>query len=73
VTQRDEVRGSFGSLNTGDAGDSQNITLFQILVGDGSNRVWTHENLASGHCSALRGLFGANVDHPRLALLIKVR
>ena len=62
-----------GSLNSGDTGDGQNITLFQILVSHGSDRVRAHEDLAASDCPTLRGLFGPDVNHAGLALLIKVR
>ena len=72
VAQRNEVRRSFGSLNSRNSGNCQNITLFQILVGYRRNRVGAHENLASSNRPALRGLLSPDIDHARLALVIKV-
>jgi len=73
VAQRNEVRRSFGGLDAGNSSDRQDVALFQILVCHRRNRVWAHKNFASGNRTTLRGLFGPDVNHARLSLLIKVR
>ncbi len=64
MTQRDEIRRPLGSLNPGDAGDREHITLLDRPLGDGRRRLRGHVDPTSGDCPTVRRLLRRDIDHP---------
>lgn len=72
MTERDQIAGTLGGLNGCDAGDADHIPLFCIALLNQCQGGGLHVDAAGRAGSTCCFIFGADIDHVRLAGAIKV-
>ena len=72
MAQRNQGASLFGTLNAGNAGNAQHVALFGRSALDQGQGGGLHVNTAFGNRDAMTGVFGGDVHHVGLALLIEV-
>jgi hypothetical protein len=72
VAERNQLRGAFGGLDSGDFGNGQHIALFHLPVADEGQRFGLHHNFAARNRDALGIVLVADIDHVGAALVVEV-
>ena len=67
-----QVGGALAGHDAGDAGDAENVALFVAPLLDQREGVGLHLDQSLGNGAAAGGLFGADIDHMRLASSVKM-
>ena len=72
MAKRDQIRRALGRHDPGDAGDAEHVALFVAAAAHLFEGPGQHADPAGGDRDPPGAVLGADIDHVRLAVLIKM-